>query len=147
VTDAGKKRWVAVAALLIAGSALAYVQWGSLEKNLVYYWDAKQLLAHPTQNATIRLGGVVQNNSIQWDPKSLQLVFKLGMQKEGGDCISVRSTGAPPQMFQESMGAIVEGVYDGNVFHADRVMVKHSNEYRAPKEGERPQDIYKSLQD
>ena len=46
------------------------------------------------------------------------------------------STGAPPQMFRENIGCIVEGNLDeSGTFHSDRLMVKHSNEYRAPKPG------------
>jgi cytochrome c-type biogenesis protein CcmE len=43
------------------------------------------------------------------------------------------------------MGVVVEGLYDGQIFKSERVMVKHSNEYRAPKDGERPQELYKTL--
>jgi cytochrome c-type biogenesis protein CcmE len=92
------------------------------------------------------LGGVVQKDSIDWDPATLKLNFRVGMQAEGGPAsVLVNSTGAPPQMFQEGIGAVVEGEYDGKMFHADRVMVKHSNEYRAPTAGERPQELYKTL--
>ena len=48
---------------------------------------------------------------------------------------------------QGGMGVVVEGRYhrDG-VFHSTNLMVKHSNEYRKPEHGERPQDMYRSLQ-
>ena len=50
-------------------------------------------------------------------------------------------------MFQEGIGVVVEGALraDGK-FNAERLMVKHGNEYRPPEEGEMPQEIYKSLQ-
>ena len=58
----------------------------------------------------------------------------------------MHSKGAPPQMFRDGMGVVVEGKYarDG-VFESSSLMVKHSNEYRAPKDGEKPADAYKSL--
>jgi cytochrome c-type biogenesis protein CcmE len=58
----------------------------------------------------------------------------------------VRSTGAPPQMFRDGMGVVVEGRYGADsVFRSSSLMVKHSNEYRAPKAGERPQEMYRTL--
>ena len=40
-------------------------------------------------------------------------------------------------MFRESIGVVVEGTYDqSQVFSSNRLMVNHSNEYRAPKPGE-----------
>jgi cytochrome c-type biogenesis protein CcmE len=64
-----------------------------------------------------------------------------------GQTVAVHSKGAPPQMFRDGMGVVVEGRYhrDG-VFQSTNLMVKHSNEYRAPEHGARPQEMYKSLQ-
>jgi cytochrome c-type biogenesis protein CcmE len=50
-------------------------------------------------------------------------------------------------MFRDGMGVVVEGRYgrDG-VFESTNLMVKHSNEYRKPEHGGRPQEMYKSFQ-
>ena len=147
MTREGRNKLVAVVALLIAGSGLAYVAFGGIEQNLVYYWDAAQLLdkGKAAVGATVRLGGLVQKGTASWNPATLALQFRVGMQAEGEPSVLVHATGAPPQMFQEAMGVVVEGRYDGTAFAADRVMVKHSNEYRAPAAGEKPQDLYKTL--
>jgi cytochrome c-type biogenesis protein CcmE len=51
-------------------------------------------------------------------------------------------------MFSEGMGVVVEGSYrEDGVFRSHNVMVKHSNEYRPPKEGEHPRELYRSLID
>jgi cytochrome c-type biogenesis protein CcmE len=44
------------------------------------------------------------------------------------------------------MGVVVEGRYraDGT-FNCTSLMVKHSNEYRPPKAGEKPQEMQKTL--
>jgi len=148
MTSANKKRLAAGAAVLAASAALIYMAFGGIEQNLVYYWDAKELLAKAdtARGATIRLGGMVQKGSVEWNPTTLQLKFKVGMQSEpGGPTILVDSTGAPPQMFREGQGVVVEGRYDGQVFHSDRVLVKHSNEYHPPRPGEGPRETYKTL--
>jgi cytochrome c-type biogenesis protein CcmE len=49
-------------------------------------------------------------------------------------------------MFREGIGVVVEGKLGADgLFHTDSVMVKHNNEYRPPEEGERPEDMYKTL--
>ena len=143
-----QKQVIAVAALSVVAGVLAFISLSDIEDNLVYYWDPAQLLekGELAKKATIRLGGVVRTDSIDWNPETLKLHFKVGMTpNEKEEVITVHSVGAPPQMFQEGMGVVVEGQYDGQIFKSERVMVKHSNEYRAPKEGERPQEIYKTL--
>jgi cytochrome c-type biogenesis protein CcmE len=49
-------------------------------------------------------------------------------------------------MFTEGTGAVVEGTWtpDG-VFRSHNLMVKHSNEYRAPHPGEKPAEYYREL--
>jgi len=48
--------------------------------------------------------------------------------------VQVRTTEVPPQMFRERIGVVVEGTFDkSQVFQGSRLMVNHSNEYRAPK--------------
>ena len=148
MSPARQKQVMAVAALSVVGAALAYISLSDIEENLVYYWDPVQLLEKGefAKKATIRLGGVVRTGTVDWNPKTLKLQFQVGMTpQEKEEVITVHATGAPPQMFQEGMGVVVEGQYDGQVFKSERVMVKHSNEYRAPKEGERPEELYKTL--
>ena len=145
--SAMKKRVSAIAALMVAGGLLTYISYGGIEENLVYFWDVKQLLEQgdKAHGATVRLGGVVKNDSYTWDEQTLDLTFSVAMAADSKDDVRVHSKGAPPQMFREGTGVVVEGTYDGKVFDAHRVIVKHSNEYKAPVEGERPQDLYKTL--
>jgi cytochrome c-type biogenesis protein CcmE len=78
-----------------------------------------------------------------WDAKTLDLRFTV---TDGARDVQVHSTGAPPQMFRDGMGVIVEGRYgSGGVFEATSLMVKHSNEYRAPEPGEEAHEKYKTL--
>ncbi|MEZ4271990.1 MAG: cytochrome c maturation protein CcmE [Myxococcota bacterium] len=150
MTTVTKKRLAAVSALTLAASVLGYLAYGGIEENLVYFWDPAQLLARGDKayGATVRLGGVVREGTYHWDPETLDLRFDVAMDKSDSQtAVSVVAGGAPPQMFRENIGVVVEGVYDGKYFHADRVIVKHSNEYRPPEAGEKPQELYKTLLD
>ena len=63
----------------------------SLEDNLVYYWTTSDLLAkqQEAKDAPIRLGGMVQEGSIDWDPEALtriaQYELAFRMQSEAPD--------------------------------------------------------------
>lgn len=143
MSSANKKRLIALIAVAVAVGALSFISLGGIEENLVYYWDAQELIdkGQKAVGASVRLGGVVKNGSINWDEKTLVLEFNVGVAPEAGDpSVRVRSTGAPPQMFREGMGVVVEGRYDGQRFNAERVLVKHSNEYRPPEHGEKPKE-------
>lgn len=136
-------------AIAVALAVLGAIAMGGIEENLVYFWDVDEMLAKGEQahGATVRLGGVVKNGTSNFDNQTLDLNFTIAMSPHGEEGVRVEARGQPPQMFREGIGVVVEGKYDGKVFHADRVIVKHSNEYQPPKEGEKPQELYKTLVD
>ena len=53
-------------------------------------------------------------------------------------------------MFREGIGVVVEGTMvrsaESSYFASDRLMVKHSNEYKAPEEGVESKDLYKTVE-
>lgn len=135
---------MAVAAAIVIG-AFGFLLWGGLDKNVVFFLTPQELLAkgNSAYDVPVRLGGMVQAGSVKWNAQTLDLRFVV---TDGVKEIAVHSTGAPPQMFRDSIGVVVEGRFlrDG-VFESKNLMVKHSNEYHPPKPGERPEEMYKSL--
>ena len=140
-----RKRGI-LAGIAVIGIAFGYLIYGGLDKNVVYFLTPKELLAKGTDgvDVPVRLGGQVKPGSVKWNDASLDLSFTV---TDGSGEIAVHSRGAPPQMFRDGMGVVVEGRYhrDG-IFNSTNLIVKHSNEYRPPKPGESaPQSMYKSL--
>jgi cytochrome c-type biogenesis protein CcmE len=132
------------AAVIVA--AFGYLVYGGLGENLVYFVTPTELLARgpSAYDTPMRLGGEVKPGSIDWDADRLALRFAL---TDGEGEVMVNSRGAPPQMFRDGMGVVVEGRFgESGVFESTNLMVKHSNEYRAPEEGQRPQEIYHELE-
>jgi cytochrome c-type biogenesis protein CcmE len=139
-----KRPWILAGAVVIL-AVFAWLLFGGLQKNVVFFLTPQELLAKGNEGVgvPVRLGGQVKPGSLKWDAKALDLRFTV---TDGAREIQVHSTGAPPQMFREGMGVIVEGrVGAGGVFDATNLMVKHSNEYRAPKPGEEAHEKYKTL--
>jgi len=130
------------------GAVLAgfgYLLLGGIGDNLVYYLTPSELEARgdAAYETSVRLGGVVVPESVNWDADALDLRFTVS---DGATEVEVHSKGAPPQMFRDGIEVLVEGrLASSGVFQSTNLMVKHSNEYRAPEEGQRPQDLYQDL--
>jgi len=144
-----KRRLALVGALLIGGAGLSAVMMGSMEESLVYFWDARQVIeaGEDAVGATIRLGGLVEAGSVNWNSDGQELAFRV-TESTGEFTVPAYAKGAPPQMFREGIGVVVEGTMDASgTFQCDQVMVKHSNEYKAPEEGVDPKDLYNTLEE
>lgn len=138
-------RRLAYAGIVVIAAVLGYMIYGGLDKNVVYFLTPKELLAKGTRavDVPVRLGGQIKPGSVKWDDATLDLRFTI---TDGSSDIAVHSKGAPPQMFRDGMGVVVEGRYrNDGVFNCTNLLVKHSNEYRPPKPGESPQVMYKTL--
>lgn len=140
----GRKIGVVLTSLIILGG-FGYLMWGGIDSNLVYFLTPTELMAKgdTVVDKPVRLGGMVVPGSVKWNAEALDLRFVL---KDSKGSVNVHSRKAPPQMFREGQGVVVEGRLNrGGTFEATTLMVKHSNEYKAPHQGQTPQEAYKSL--
>jgi cytochrome c-type biogenesis protein CcmE len=150
MTQQNRNRLIAVVALLVAGAGLGLVAFGNIGENLVYYWRPSEMLAQGEKayGPTIRLGGQVRPGSIQWNEQHTTLNFEVvDSEQPGAAHVMVRTTEVPPQMFRERIGVVVEGTFDkSQVFQGSRLMVNHSNEYRAPKTDDDVKKMFEDMQ-
>ena len=139
-----KRTFGLVTAVVILG-AFGYLLFGGLGENLVYFLTPQELLAREGKGigVPVRLGGQVAPGSVVWNAEAIDLRFRL---TDGVKEVNVRARTAPPAMFRDGQGVVLEGRYGADgVFTADNLMVKHNEEYRAPKPGEKPSEMYRSL--
>ncbi|MEX0890607.1 MAG: cytochrome c maturation protein CcmE [Gemmatimonadota bacterium] len=139
------RRITAVLGGLALLGALGFLVKGNIGEGLVYYLTPAEVLAKgvDAEGQAIRLGGLVQPGSVVWKAEELDLRFVVA--DETGT-IPVIAKSAPPQMFREGMGVVVEGRMVDGVFHSSSVIVKHSNEYQPPADGHTaPAEAYKTL--
>ena len=85
----GRTRTIVIGALVIAG-AFAYLLYGGLAKNVVYFLTPNELLAKGTRavDVPVRLGGQIKPGSVVWNDTTLDLRFTI---TDGKSDIAVRS--------------------------------------------------------
>jgi cytochrome c-type biogenesis protein CcmE len=140
-----RRRVIPVVAVVVIVAAIGYLIYGGIGNNLVYFLTPSELMARGTKayDTPVRLGGQVVPGSVQWDAEAMDLRFRM---TDDSETVAVHSKTAPPTMFRPGMGVVVEGKYmENGTFEATNLMVKHSNEYRAPEPGHVPKEMYKSL--
>jgi len=118
----------------VIAAALAYLVYAGVSQSVVYFVTPTELGAAPTPGKAYRLGGMVKVGSVEWNPKNLELDFVLS---DGQSAVPVKHRGAPPDLFAEGRGAVVEGTWAREgYFKASLIMAKHSEEYKAPHDGQ-----------
>src|SRR5262245_13485325 len=141
------KRTILIAGAVVILAGFGYLIYGGIGSNLVYFVTPGELMAKGTgaYNVQVRLGGMVVPGTVKWNAEAIDLRFDMTDGK--GTVTRVHSSKAPPQMFKEGQGVVVEGklARDG-VFESDNLMVKHNNEYKKPADhAADPRVIDKSL--
>ena len=133
-----KKLIYAIAGVAILGIAGALI-YQALNSSLVYFILPNEYAAHPAkyEDRRIRLGGIVEPGSVQYDNQNLQLAFAI---TDSIKTYPVTHVGAPPELFKENTGVVVEGHFDGETFKSDKLLIKHSEVYEPPADGQ-PIDI------
>jgi cytochrome c-type biogenesis protein CcmE len=149
MTSDSRNRLIAVGAILVAASALAWIAFGNIGNNLVYYWKPSEMFAQGDKaiGATIRLGGVVVPGSVVWNGEHTALTFKVAdTHAAGAAVVDVKCEQTPPQLFREGINVVVEGTLEKNhTFSTSRLMVNHSNEYRGKGDGGMPYEEWEKI--
>lgn len=111
----------------------------ALQTSLVYFVLPSEYArdADSFDGRKIRLAGFVEPGSVVYDDADLELQFVVS---DGLMSYPVRFNGAPPDMFQENGGVVIEGSFHDADFVGDNLLVKHSNDYHPPEDGE-PVDV------
>ena len=99
----------------------------NLKDSLVFFRTPTEVVEETTPGAAdrMRLGGQVVGGTIEDTPDGV--AFDVS---DGVTTISVLHTGAPQQLFQEGIGVVITGTWDGSRFHSNEMMVKHDEQYR-----------------
>ena len=96
----------------------------NLNASLVYFNTPAEVQARDAGVDRLRLGGRVVFGTVVDEGEQVRF--------EVEDCdthVDVIHTGVPPQLFQEGIGVVLEGVWTGEAFESDTMLVKHDEQY------------------
>ncbi|MBW3611335.1 MAG: cytochrome c maturation protein CcmE [Actinobacteria bacterium] len=113
---------------LICG-ALAFLVLQGLGEATTYFYNADEALARRAElgDDRFRLQGTVVPGSVRQsgDEVAFQVEFACAV-------VGVRHQGAPPELFADGIPVVLEGGFapSGDTYASDRILVKHTSEYR-----------------
>ena len=125
-----KLRFLFVLLILVTLILSIFLILRSLEENVVYFQSPSEIkVLAEIEKKKIRVGGMVKNNSILIEAKSIKFVI-TDFKNE----INVTFSGAVPNLFTEGKGVVAEGfLKDRNFFLATKILAKHDENYMPPE--------------
>lgn len=127
LTRKRRRLYIVLAALLVFGGATALVL-AALDENLDHFRSPTDLIAEPpAPERGIRLGGLVEEGSVERSADGLTVNFRV---TDLGESVSVTYVGILPDLFREGQGVVTLGSLraDGT-FAAREVLAKHDENY------------------
>jgi cytochrome c-type biogenesis protein CcmE len=114
-----------VIAGLIVAAALGFLLFEGLNNATVYFKTADQAVADRASlgSRQFRIEGTVEQGLRQSGGKTLFSIVA------NGTSVDVVDSAQPPQLFKVGIPVVLEGHWQGDVYAADQIMVKHSATY------------------
>jgi len=132
MTQTHKKRLGIVLLIVLGISTTVALALTAFNENMLYFFSPTQIVAGeaPTDRM-IRIGGMVNKDSLQRASDSLQVRFDV---TDYAHTIPVEYTGILPDLFREEQGIVAIGQMqaDGR-FVAKEVLAKHDENYMPPE--------------
>jgi cytochrome c-type biogenesis protein CcmE len=115
--------------LAVIAGALAFLLLQGLGNATLYFRNADEAVAQRDSLGTrpFRLQGTVVEGTVREQGDAV--AFDV---EHAGVAVAVRHSGDPPELFQPGIPVVLEGRFaaDGSFFRSDRIMVRHTSEYR-----------------
>ena len=132
LTQKHKKRLGIVLLMVIGIGTAVALALAAFSENMLYFFSPTQVKeGEAPTDRIIRVGGMVNEGSVQRAPDSLQVKFEVTDFKY---TIPVQYTGILPDLFREGQGIVAIGRMQANgTFAADEVLAKHDENYMPPE--------------
>ncbi|HHT0594835.1 TPA: cytochrome c maturation protein CcmE [Legionella anisa] len=126
-----RKIMILVFTLSILSIAAALVLYALRQNISLFYTPTQAVAGEAPQQHNIRMGGMVEKDSIIRSKKGLDVEFKI---TDFNQTITVKYTGILPDLFREGQGVVAEGqLLDNQHFLASQVLAKHDANYMPPE--------------
>ena len=100
-----------------------------LQDNILFFYTPSEILQKDLkQNEKVRLGGLVEENSVTRNDTKINFTI-TDLKKT----MEVTYEGILPDLFREGQGVIVKGYLQNNIFEATEVLAKHDENYMPPE--------------
>ncbi len=117
--------------IILSGGLIIFAALKTFEENLVFFYTPSQILnGEAPKNRAIRIGGMVEPNSINRDEHSLAVEFNVVDDKNS--LIKVTYNGVVPDLFKEGKGVVAQGKYVDGIFQSTEILAKHDENYMPP---------------
>ena len=132
------QRLALVAAALVAVvAAVLLAMWGLKDRAAYFYTPADIAAGRAVEGKAMRLGGMVQQGSVQRDADGVTVRFTV---TDGDATTPVIYRGIVPDLFKEGSGVVAEGVMRQGTFLADNILAKHDERYMPPQLGNQAEE-------
>lgn len=131
MTRKTRRLYLVIVSLALLGAAVALVL-TALRQDIVFFLSPTELATKPpAPGRTIRVGGLVEQGSLQKLGSDGTILFKV---TDLTKSIEVRYRGILPDLFREGQGVVIEGsVNEQGDFIASEVLAKHDEKYMPPE--------------
>ncbi|HET7574965.1 MAG TPA: cytochrome c maturation protein CcmE [Sphingomicrobium sp.] len=127
------QRLVLVSAAIVAVLiAVLLAMWGLRSQASYFYTPADIAAGKAHEGEAMRLGGMVEQGSVERAPDGLTIRFVI---TDGKARTPVVFRGIVPDLFREGSGAVAEGRLENSTFVADTILAKHDERYMPPQLG------------
>ena len=117
--------------IVLSGGLIIFAASKTFEENLVFFYTPSQILnGEAPKNRPIRIGGMVEPNSINRDEHSLAVEFNVVDDKNS--LVKVTYSGVVPDLFKEGKGVVAQGEYVDGIFQSTEILAKHDENYMPP---------------
>ncbi|KAA0971055.1 cytochrome c maturation protein CcmE [Aureimonas fodinaquatilis] len=122
-----QKRFSVLAAMLVVIGVAVGLVLTALSDSVAFFQSPTDIMTRePVAGQRIRLGGLVEDGSIQRGPAEL-VRFRV---TDTVETVAVEYSGLLPDLFREGQGVVAEGVIGTDkVFNADTILAKHDENY------------------
>lgn len=120
-----RARFIVIGVLFVAALMLLVTNLGQAT---TYFKTADEAVRDKAElgDRRFRIQGLVVPGSL--DSEGERSTFTI----ESNDVtVAVVHQGDPPELFKEGIGVVLEGRWAGAVYRSDRILVRHSSEYKA----------------
>jgi len=124
-----KRRKIGVSVVLaVLLAAMAIILFEGLSNATMYFYNVDEAVAKKTslEDKRFRLQGEVVPGTVRDNGETVDFDVSYN-----GVTVAVQNQGSPPELFQEGIPVVLEGRWQGDAFASDRILVKHTSEYKA----------------